>query len=431
MGLKKTCFVVSPIGDKGSEVRSQADAFYDLIIEPALEKFDFEVTRADKNTSVSSITSEIVKLVQESDLCIIDITGQNANVMYECGRRHETAKPYIMMAKEGERLPFDISSIRTIFYIIDDPREIRNSVKNLQAIISKMLEYGFEPERSGESLSSLSDTMTRIERKIDRLSLSGTISLGGASTSNVSQFKEILESLGGPDAFRYAVGRRDADLVDFLLPVMAKKMSAEKYDSIVLPLAASVGSDLARKLMEERLPLIETFDRRLQRDYVGSIVSRLIDTGRSAEGLELLGHFFESIVSTDAPNGDLSVEDKAFLVNQYQKLLYSAGRASESLEYLRLVLQLVPNDLVYMYNYMLVCDESDYAKEAYGMAIKLFQAMKERQKYNHDHLAKIIEIFKKEKDAGLKDAFAIMQEVNKLKAEFLMEDDELRYAILA
>ena len=116
--MNKTCFVISPIGDKGSDVRKNADDLYDLIIEPALEKFGFEIIRADKLSSVASITSEIVELVQKSDLCIVDITGHNPNVMYECGRRHETAKPYIMVAREGEKLPFDIitPAIKQISY---------------------------------------------------------------------------------------------------------------------------------------------------------------------------------------------------------------------------------------------------------------------------------------------------------------------------
>src|SRR5687768_15685568 len=125
---RRTCFVISPIGSKDSDVRKHADDVFDLVIEPSLEKFNFEVIRADKLSSVSSITTEIVELVQNCDVCVIDITGHNPNVMYECGRRHETGKPYIMIAREGEVLPFDINTIRTIFYSCSDGREIRRSV---------------------------------------------------------------------------------------------------------------------------------------------------------------------------------------------------------------------------------------------------------------------------------------------------------------
>ena len=68
-GMKqKVCFVISPIGEKESDVRKQADDLYDLIVEPALEKYGFHIVRADKISSVASITAEIVELVQNSDL---------------------------------------------------------------------------------------------------------------------------------------------------------------------------------------------------------------------------------------------------------------------------------------------------------------------------------------------------------------------------
>ncbi len=188
--MNRTCFVISPIGDQGSDIRLRSDALYDLIIEPALEKYSFTITRADKN-SVSSITSEIIQQVQNSGLCIIDITGHNPNVMYECGRRHETAKPYIMIAQEGEKLPFDINTTRTVFYNLSDAREIRNTVKVLQQIIEKHLEGGLEPERSGESLSALSETLVRIERKVDRLR---TTNIGNPTSPILTPSSPLLTS---------------------------------------------------------------------------------------------------------------------------------------------------------------------------------------------------------------------------------------------
>ena len=197
--MNRTCFVISPIGDQGSDIRLRSDALYDLIIEPALEKYSFTIARSDKSFSVPSITSEIIQQVQYSGLCIIDITGHNPNVMYECGRRHETAKPYIIIAQEGEKPPFDINSIRTVFYNLSDAREIRNTVKVLQQIIEKHLEGGLEPERSGESLSSLSETLVRIERKVDRL---GSINTGNPTSPILTGTPEHSDILRPGDGKR-------------------------------------------------------------------------------------------------------------------------------------------------------------------------------------------------------------------------------------
>ena len=44
---KYTCFVISPIGQMGTQIRQDADDLLELIIEPALEIYDFKVIRGD------------------------------------------------------------------------------------------------------------------------------------------------------------------------------------------------------------------------------------------------------------------------------------------------------------------------------------------------------------------------------------------------
>lgn len=113
---KKTCFVISPIGEEGSDVRSMADDFLEILVEPSLQPFGFEIIRADKIATSSVITSDVIRYVQNSDLCIIDLTTHNPNVFYECGRRHENGQPFIQLIQKGDDLPFDVSGIRTINY---------------------------------------------------------------------------------------------------------------------------------------------------------------------------------------------------------------------------------------------------------------------------------------------------------------------------
>ena len=106
---EKICFVISPIGDKDSDIRKHADAFLKLLVEPALGEFGFNVVRADQIATSSVITNDIVEYVQQSELCLVDLTFHNPNVFYECGRRHENGKPTIQLIKNGEQLPFDVA----------------------------------------------------------------------------------------------------------------------------------------------------------------------------------------------------------------------------------------------------------------------------------------------------------------------------------
>jgi hypothetical protein len=47
-------------------------------------------------------------------MVIADLTGRNPNVFYELAIRHALRKPYVQIIQRGERIPFDVSAIRTV-----------------------------------------------------------------------------------------------------------------------------------------------------------------------------------------------------------------------------------------------------------------------------------------------------------------------------
>jgi len=116
----RKCFVVSPIGEQGSETRNNADKLYKYVIEPICKICDFEATRVDQLNDANSITKTIVEYLETADLVIADVSGHNPNVFYEIGFRTRTNKPIIHLKTKGERLPFDINSIRTFEYDLTD-----------------------------------------------------------------------------------------------------------------------------------------------------------------------------------------------------------------------------------------------------------------------------------------------------------------------
>ena len=79
---KKTCFVISPIGDEGTPIRQRADTLLNYIIKRVLEKleFDFDVRRADEIQQPGLITQQVIERVVSADLVVADLTGHNANV---------------------------------------------------------------------------------------------------------------------------------------------------------------------------------------------------------------------------------------------------------------------------------------------------------------------------------------------------------------
>lgn len=114
------CFVVGPIGDRHAPVGSDARNVYEQaievlekVIEAACAQVDVEPTRADSIDAPGEITEQVCRLIRYSDIVIADVTGGNANVMYELGLRHTTGRPTIQIGECG-RLPFDVRAIRTI-----------------------------------------------------------------------------------------------------------------------------------------------------------------------------------------------------------------------------------------------------------------------------------------------------------------------------
>ena len=62
----KICFVMSPIGDEGTETRVRADQVLHYLIEPAVGHFNYSAIRADDMPTPGMITPQIIERVLES-----------------------------------------------------------------------------------------------------------------------------------------------------------------------------------------------------------------------------------------------------------------------------------------------------------------------------------------------------------------------------
>ena len=144
----KTCFVVSPIGKENSNTRINADKLFKHIIKPVCDACDFNPIRVDKLNDANSITQTIIEHLEKSDLVIADITELNPNVFYEMGYRARTQKPLIHLKRKGERLPFDVTTIRTLEYDLTD----LDSVEEIKERLAQTIE-SFDYSDSSESVA--------------------------------------------------------------------------------------------------------------------------------------------------------------------------------------------------------------------------------------------------------------------------------------
>lgn len=121
-------FIVSQFG-------GDYDILYDEVIKPLSKKFNYEPIRADEVTSSSMILNDIIVSIRNAVVIIADITPDNPNVFYEIGYAHALGKPTILLCEKSvrDKLPFDISGFRTIFY--------DNSIGGKRKVEEKLGEY--------------------------------------------------------------------------------------------------------------------------------------------------------------------------------------------------------------------------------------------------------------------------------------------------
>lgn len=143
-------FVIGPIGDKdapdGSAERAAFEEgiqVFEEVIEPACNGFGLEVERADMISRSGEIPEQIFRHLRDCPVVIADLTSANPNVMYELGLRHTTGKVTIQIGERG-RLPFDISSIRTIMFRRSDAGLVQ-ARKDLAKSLAANLDSGGDP----------------------------------------------------------------------------------------------------------------------------------------------------------------------------------------------------------------------------------------------------------------------------------------------
>lgn len=176
---KKSCFVISPIGDDGTKTRRQSDCVLEYIIKPSLTGLNYsDPVRVDKADKPTHITTEIILNLVHANLVIADLSDLNANVFYELGIRHAYRKPCILLSDWEVRPPFDVAGVNTIRYIYDDPKShsevimrIRDQIATFDQStgVSNPVSVALGLERLSESGDSLERIVLSLSEQVESL----------------------------------------------------------------------------------------------------------------------------------------------------------------------------------------------------------------------------------------------------------------------
>ncbi|HEY4789122.1 MAG TPA: hypothetical protein VIH57_23900 [Bacteroidales bacterium] len=105
----KKAFIIMPFTP---EFYEYSNDIYKL----AFKEEGYEAIHVAENKAVEPITEEIFSGIKDAELILCDFTNKKPNVLYELGLAHAIGKSVILIAKEGEEVPFDFHNVRVIFY---------------------------------------------------------------------------------------------------------------------------------------------------------------------------------------------------------------------------------------------------------------------------------------------------------------------------
>jgi len=191
------CFIICPLGNAISETRKRSDKILKHVFKPVLEKNEFNAIRADQIPKVGLITTQIINLIIESPLVIADLTDTNPNVFYELAIRHAIRKPYIQVIQKGQKIPFDLSGIRTIEIDITDLDNVENAKIEIE---NQILEFkrGYVPDSPISVASSarvLQEDSDLAEEIAQRISYIRQWSYENYSQDDYAKIEEISRKL--------------------------------------------------------------------------------------------------------------------------------------------------------------------------------------------------------------------------------------------
>jgi hypothetical protein len=94
-----------------------------------VEALGWSALRADELFDTRDVLNGIWKSLCSSEIVVADLTGRNANVLYEIGLAHCLGKPVVFTCQQIADVPFDLSTRRVVLY---DSREVAQSSHSLQ-----------------------------------------------------------------------------------------------------------------------------------------------------------------------------------------------------------------------------------------------------------------------------------------------------------
>lgn len=421
---KPMCFVISPIGEAGTQIRQDADDLLELIIRPALDIFEFDIIRGDHRSEANQIDVDVIKSVQEAEICVADISRANVNVFYEVGRRDETGKPLILLkAKDSGALPVDLGTRRYIEYDLDSRRGIGDAMQQLRNFVKPLVDAQFENSSPSSSLSDIAAILQRVERKLDRAIKGG----GGHAAAPAGAITSLPEGSNPKDVFQLARREKNVPLMEQCLDHLQSIVDKWKFLDYYVEIAASYGSIKAGEILVEHASEFMdetsvTFHQKV--DYISYMVTFANKADREQQMLPQFTELFERLESMSEGQ---DTDDIATIYNQKNRLYYGLFITTKDKSWLykaeqalQIAAEYAPTKSFIIYNLALCYMNMDGRMEMAKTCIDKVLAMDaEKGKDDANHLENAIKIYRALNDPDVPDLIERLRAVDPVKARLL------------
>ena len=123
--IQDACFTIMPFSD-------WHDHYYKHVYKAAIAEAGLKPVRADDLSRSSTIINDIWQYTKDASIVLADLSDTNPNVFYELALRHALKKPVIQLIDSKDKIPFDVSTTRTIKIDYKDLDSVAEAKKELK-----------------------------------------------------------------------------------------------------------------------------------------------------------------------------------------------------------------------------------------------------------------------------------------------------------
>lgn len=186
---KPICGIIMPIASMGSEYSENHWIDIRTIIHRAIDKAGFTPRIVSESDDATIIHKSIIQNIYNDPIIVCDVSGKNANVMFELGMRLAFNKPVVIIKDDLTGYSFDTSNIEHVGYRKDlRYQTIESFINNL----SQKIKATYEKSISDNPQTFLSHFGNFEVAKIDNQTIGATEALEQL-LNKVSKINTILD----------------------------------------------------------------------------------------------------------------------------------------------------------------------------------------------------------------------------------------------